>query len=146
MDIRLVEEELLPGEKITWSAKANPRYHASLQYNTSIFAVSWIILVVLWLGFSWRITGRFDGHAGFFPPIGILFLVFGTGMVLSPVYAYVKAQKTEFVGTNRRRFEIRFGGIVDVKDYRQLAAEKEVKSAPRNRRAPSPKGPSFGGI
>src|SRR5262245_45125280 len=84
------------GESIRWVGQPEPRRAAMASMLLWGFAVPWRAFAVYWM---W---GASHSKDPIFPLFGLPFVVIGIGMLLRPVWNYLKARRTVYVLTPKR--------------------------------------------
>jgi hypothetical protein len=105
----LVNDELNADETLVRAAQPSPVYLAVRSVPVAIFGLFFGGFALFWINAAYTGTSHIpaggDGMPGafrFFPLFGIPFLLVGAAMVLSPIYAYVKALSTVYAVTDKR--------------------------------------------
>lgn len=102
---QLLQSELLPGEKITWSGQPVPRLLAVSDGYIVPFSL-------LWCGFAifWEVSAIKQGAPGFFALWGVPFVLMGLYLVFGRfVYKSYRKKHTYYVVTNKRVFVLTDG-------------------------------------
>jgi hypothetical protein len=114
-----VRRELEPGESIRWMEQPIPRFFSAASVAAFLFAIPWTAFAVFWMcgASGFKIPNFREGGFSFFPLFGIPFVLIGFGMLLSPFWAYRKAQKTVYVITNRRAIAFEGGWTTTIRSF-----------------------------
>ena len=152
-DIQLIRDRLGDGERILYTQKANPLYHAKQFTNfaaSGVFTLAVLTAVSVWVGMNRSLPSKIlSTQFTFFVALfaGLLLLV-AVAAIISPVCVYIQAAQTSYVDTNWRRFEIRQDKVKDVRYHRDSNALRDrasgvvFNSATRH----SVRGPRFGSV
>jgi len=96
--------ELAAGESLRWADVAVPRFFSMATIAPMLFAVPWTAFAVFWIcgasGFKMPDFSR--GGFSFFPLFGVPFVLIGIGMLLSPVWRWLRLRRTLYAVTDRR--------------------------------------------
>jgi hypothetical protein len=118
------QSELQSGESLYWTGTANPARAAVTALPAAIFGIPFAGFALFWINGAYhassQISKRPDALSkGFtvFPLFGLPFLVIGLGIVLAPLWAYLKGRSTVYAVTNQRVMVITGGGNRSVKSY-----------------------------
>lgn len=118
------QSELQSGENIYWTGTADPGRAALAALPASLFGIPFAGFALFWINGAYHATShiskRPDAFAkgfSFFPLFGLPFLVVGLGIVLAPLWAYLKGRSTVYAVTNQRILVISGGGSRSVKSY-----------------------------
>jgi hypothetical protein len=118
------QSELQSGESLYWTGTANPARAALTALPAAIFGVPFAGFALFWMNGAYQasshISKRPDAFSkGFsvFPLFGLPFLIIGLGIVLAPLWAYLKGRSTVYAVTNQRVMVITGGGNRSVKSY-----------------------------
>jgi hypothetical protein len=103
------QSELQPGESLYWTGVADPRRSALMALPASLFGIPFAGFALFWITSAYRGTqhlaksGDAFTHAfSFFPLFGIPFLLVGLGVILTPLWVYLKGLSTVYAVTNQR--------------------------------------------
>ena len=94
-------------ETIVWADGPGTSAYSRRYWKTSLFGIPFLAFSVFWtLGASGRLEG-FRSKGGqsaptFFILWGLMFVAIGLGLILSPVFAALKAERVYYVLTNKR--------------------------------------------
>ena len=116
------QSELQPGESLYWTGTADARRTAITALPASLFGIPFAGFALFWMntalhathGIS-RSTNAFARSFNIFPVFGLPFLLVGLGMVLAPLWAYLKGLNTIYAVTNQRVMVITGSGNRTVK-------------------------------
>lgn len=116
------QSELQPGESLYWTGTADPRRAAFAALPASLFGIPFAGFALFWINGAYRGTqhlaksGDSFSHAfSFFPLFGIPFLLIGLGVILAPLWVYLKGLSTVYAVTNQRVMVITGGNSRSVK-------------------------------
>jgi len=117
------QSELQPGESLYWSGLANPSRAAFTALPASLFGIPFAGFALFWITMAYHGTqamsksssNAFTRGFSIFPLFGLPFLLVGLGVVLSPVWAYLKSLSTTYAVTNQRVMIISGSGTRSVK-------------------------------
>jgi len=117
------QSELQPGESLYWSGLANPGRAAFTALPASLFGIPFAGFALFWMTMAYHGThamsksssNAFTRGFSIFPLFGVPFLLVGIGVVLSPVWAYLKSLSTTYAVTNQRVMIISGSGTRSVK-------------------------------
>ena len=89
-----------------------------------LFGIPFAGFALFWMNGAYQATSHISKRAdsfskGFsvFPVFGLPFVVIGLGIVLAPLWAYLKGRSTVYAVTNQRVMVISGGGTRSVKSY-----------------------------
>lgn len=111
---RRIDGELSPGETLLWAGQPSPGRMARQGIMPMLFGIPWTAFALFWTaaagGFAFLAGGavRSSGGGAFaapfllFPLFGLLFVVIGFGMLLSPLWLYLGAKRTLYAVTSKR--------------------------------------------
>ena len=103
-----IQSDLSPREKLIWSDNPISSFrHALGALPSALFGVPFFGFAVFWTYTAsepLRKSSNFeaDGFSLFFPMFGIPFLLVGAGMLLSPLWAAIKARHMIYAVTDQR--------------------------------------------
>lgn len=115
-----VEAELEPGETILWAESPAPLWFPPESIPAALFAIPWTAFALFWIHGAYHQELRNTGDpasARTFASSGIPFVLIGIGLLLSPLWARLRARKILYLITNRRALECRRGRTWRVRDY-----------------------------
>jgi hypothetical protein len=103
------QSELQPGESLYWTGVADPARAAISALPASLFGIPFAGFALFWINAAYHGTHAVNrsgnavtGAFSFFPLFGLPFLLIGLGLVLSPLWAYLKGLNTVYAVTNQR--------------------------------------------
>jgi len=119
------QSELQSGESIYWTGTANPGRAALSALPASLFGIPFAGFAAFWISQALRGTAAISrgSHNSFasgfaiFPLFGVPFLLIGLGIVLAPLWAYLKGRSTVYAVTNQRVLIISGGNSRSVQSY-----------------------------
>ena len=111
-----IGSEIGPEERLLWIGSPDPGKRALTGIPVMIFGIPFTLFALFWTAMAGGFTFLFSGigrQAGgvspvitapflVFPLFGLIFVVVGFGMLLSPLWAYLRAQRTVYAITDRR--------------------------------------------
>jgi hypothetical protein len=109
-DVQLsAQSELQGGESLLWTGPANPGRSAMSALPAAFFGIPFAGFAFFWMSTAYRSTHNLANHhntvtSGFnlLPLFGLPFLLIGLGMVLAPLFVYLKGRTGVYAVTNRR--------------------------------------------
>ena len=118
------QSELQPGESIAWAGTADARRAALTALPATLVGIPFAGFALFWIttalhatrGFS-HTPNAFTKSFSIFPVFGLPFLLVGVGIVLAPLWAYLKGLNTVYAVTNQRVMVISGGNNRSVKSY-----------------------------
>jgi Bacterial PH domain len=103
------QSELQSGESIYWTGIADPARAAISAIPASLFGIPFAGFALFWVTQAYRATSHMSHSSnslakgfGFFPLFGVPFLLIGLGVILSPLWAYLRGSSTVYAVTNQR--------------------------------------------
>jgi hypothetical protein len=103
------QSELQSGESLYWAGTADPRRAALSALPASIFGIPFAAFALFWITQAYHASSSLSKSnnafaKGFsvFPIFGVPFLLVGLGLVLSPLWAFLKGGSTVYAVTNQR--------------------------------------------
>jgi Bacterial PH domain len=118
------QSELQSGESLYWTGTADPRRVALTALPASIFGIPFAGFAFFWIAQAYHATSAMSKSnnafaKGFavFPIFGVPFLLVGLGIILAPLWAFLKGGNTVYAVTNQRVMIITGGGNRSVKSY-----------------------------
>jgi hypothetical protein len=103
------QSELQSGESLYWTGTGDPRRLALAALPASLFGIPFAGFALFWVSQAYRATSSLShSHNSFasgfriFPLFGVPFLLVGFGLVLSPLWAFLKGGSTVYAVTNQR--------------------------------------------
>jgi hypothetical protein len=120
-----VQSELQSGESLYWSGTADPGRAALSALPAALFGIPFAGFALFWMNTAFHATSATHKSAdnGFansfrvFPFFGLPFLLVGLGIVLAPLWAYLRGLSTVYAVTNQRVLVISGGNSRSVKSY-----------------------------
>src|SRR5713226_2827801 len=117
------QSELQSGESLYWTGTADPRRVALSALPASIFGIPFAGFALFWITQAYHATSAMSKSSnnaftnGFklFPIFGLPFLLVGLGIILAPLWAFLKGANTVYAVTNQRVMIITGGGNRSVK-------------------------------
>src|SRR6266849_6841075 len=119
------QSELQAGESIYWTGTADPRRAAIAALPATLFGIPFAGFALFWISQAYHATNAMSKSTnnsfahGFqvFPILGLPFLFVGLGIILAPLWAFLKGGNTVYAVTNQRVMIITGGGNRSVKSY-----------------------------
>jgi hypothetical protein len=104
------QSELQSGESLSWTGVADPSRAFVAALPAALFGIPFAGFALFWItaafngthAMSKSSTNSFTHTFSFFPLFGVPFLLIGLGIVLAPLWAYLKARDTVYAVTNQR--------------------------------------------
>ena len=104
------QSELQSGESLYWTGTADPARAALSVLPAAIFGIPFAGFALFWMNTAFHATNAFHKSSDnaftksftVFPLFGLPFLLIGLGIVLAPLWAYLKGRSTVYAVTNRR--------------------------------------------
>src|SRR5713226_2827804 len=117
------QSELQSGESLYWTGTADPRRVALSALPASIFGIPFAGFALFWITQAYHATSAMSKSSnnaftnGFklFPIFGLPFLLVGLGIILAPLWAFLRGGNTVYAVTNQRVMIITGGGNRSVK-------------------------------
>jgi len=116
------QSELQSGESLCWTGTADPGRAALSALPASIFGIPFAGFALFWITQAFHATSAMSKSnnafaKGFsvFPIFGVPFLLVGLGIILAPLWAFLKGGNTVYAVTNQRVMIITGGGNRSVK-------------------------------
>ena len=119
--------EIEPNERLLWTGRPDPSKRAATGIPAMIFGIPFTLFALFWttMASGAIFATRNSGHGTpaplyLFPLFGLPFILVGFGLLLSPLWAYLKAQRTMYAVTDRRAItweENTFGGKRTVRSF-----------------------------
>lgn len=107
----LLRQELAPGERLLWHARAIPRAKRG-SLATVLFAIPWTAFAVFWTVMAFTLP-RMGGETGLmtwlFPAFGLPFIAVGLFMFAKPVLSRIAAGRTAYAVTDQRVIQLMAG-------------------------------------
>jgi hypothetical protein len=119
------QSELQSGETLYWTGTADPGRAALTALPASIFGIPFAGFALFWISQAYHATSAMSKSSqnaftkGFnlFPLFGVPFLLIGLGVILAPLWAFLKGRSTVYAVTNQRVIVITGEGNRSVKSY-----------------------------
>src|SRR6266403_2153656 len=119
------QSELQSGESLYWTGTADPARAALSVLPAAIFGIPFAGFALFWMNTAFHATNSmhkasndaFTKSFTIFPLFGLPFLLIGLGIVLTPLWAYLKGRSTVYAVTNQRVMVITGGNSRSVKSY-----------------------------
>lgn len=104
------QSELQSGESLYWTGTADPGRAALTALPAAIFGIPFAAFALFWISQAYNATSAMHKSSsnaftkGFtvFPLFGLPFLLIGLGIVLAPLWAFLKGSSTVYAVTNQR--------------------------------------------
>jgi hypothetical protein len=104
------QSELQSGESLYWTGTADPRRLALTALPASLFGIPFAGFALFWISQAYHATSAMSksSHNAFtsgfqlFPLFGLPFLLIGLGVILAPLWAFLKGGNTVYAVTNQR--------------------------------------------
>ena len=117
------QSELQSGESLCWTGTADPGRAALSALPASIFGIPFAGFALFWITQAFHATSAMSKSSnnaftnGFklFPLFGLPFLLVGLGIILAPLWAFLKGGNTVYAVTNQRVMIITGSGNRSVK-------------------------------
>jgi hypothetical protein len=119
------QSELQSGESLYWTGTADPTRTAISALPAAIFGIPFAGFALFWMNTAFHATDSMHKSSNnaltksftVFPIFGLPFLLIGLGIVLAPLWAYLKGRSTVYAVTNQRIMVITGGNSRSVKSY-----------------------------
>jgi hypothetical protein len=116
------QSELQSGESLYWTGTANPGRAALSALPATIVGIPFAAFALFWITQAYHATSAISKSnnafaKGFsvFPIFGVPFLLIGLGIILAPLWAFLKGGNTVYAVTNQRVMIITGSGNRSVK-------------------------------
>jgi hypothetical protein len=116
------QSELQSGESLYWTGVADPPRAAISALPAALFGIPFAGFALFWINAAYhgthsmnRSSNSFTGAFSFFPLFGVPFFLVGLGIILAPLWAYLKGRSTVYAVTNQRVMVISGGSTRSVK-------------------------------
>lgn len=103
------QSELQSGESLYWTGTADPRRAAITALPAALFGIPFAGFALFWINSALhasnglaRSSNSFAKSFSVFPLFGVPFLLVGLGIVLAPLWVYLKGRNTVYAVTNQR--------------------------------------------
>jgi len=119
------QSELQSGESLYWTGTADPGRAAISALPAAVFGIPFAGFALFWMNTAFHATSAmhrssnnaFANSFSVFPFFGLPFLLVGMGIVLAPLWAYLKGRSTVYAVTNQRVLVISGSNSRSVKSY-----------------------------
>jgi hypothetical protein len=119
------QSELQSGESLYWTGTASPARAALSALPAAIFGIPFAGFALFWITQAYHATSMMSqsSHNAFvsgfrvFPLFGLPFLLVGLGIILAPLWAFLKGGSTVYAVTNQRVMVITGSSNRSVKSY-----------------------------
>jgi Bacterial PH domain len=119
------QSELQSGESLYWTGTADPVRAALSALPAAIFGIPFASFALFWISQAYHATSAMSKSSnnaftsGFrvFPLFGLPFLIVGLGIILAPLWAFLKGSGTVYAVTNQRVMIIAGTRSRSVKSY-----------------------------
>jgi hypothetical protein len=118
------QSELQPGESLYWTGVADPSRAAMSALPAALFGIPFAGFAAFWINAAFHGThamnrsgNSFTGAFSFFPLFGVPFFLVGLGIILAPLWAYLRGRTTVYAVTNQRVMVISGGSTRSVKSF-----------------------------
>ncbi len=101
------QRQIASGEKLVWAERASPGKLALRRLPIALFGIPFFGFAVFWVTMASKATADVDGPFQFFPLFGMIFVIVGAGMLLSPLWGYAIGMSTTYAITDRRLMILR---------------------------------------
>jgi PH (Pleckstrin Homology) domain-containing protein len=117
------QSELQSGESLYWTGTADPRRAALTAFPAGLFGIPFAGFALFWITSAYHATSAMSTSSsnsftrGFaiFPLFGLPFLLIGLGVILTPLWVYLKGLSTVYAVTSQRVMIITGGSSRSVK-------------------------------
>lgn len=118
------QSEIQPGESLYWTGIADARRAAITALPAALIGIPFAGFALFWISTALHATqgisrspNAFAKSFSIFPVFGVPFLLIGLGIVLAPLWAYLKALNTVYGVTDKRVLIITGTNSLAVKSY-----------------------------
>jgi hypothetical protein len=119
------QSELQSGESLYWTGTADPARAALTALPAAIFGIPFAGFALFWISQAYHATNAMSksSHNAFtsgfqvFPLFGVPFLLVGVGIILAPLWAFLKGGSTVYAVTNQRVMVITGTSTRSVKSF-----------------------------
>jgi hypothetical protein len=119
------QSELQSGESLYWAGTADPLRAAVAALPAALFGIPFAGFALFWVTQAYHATSAMSKSSsnaftnGFrvFPLFGLPFLFVGLGIILAPLWAFLKGGSTVYAVTNKRIMIISGGNSRSVKSF-----------------------------
>ena len=125
----LIDNELQPGETITWAGQPKPRAFSLQTLPLVLFASPWTALAILWMVSAAGLTGKHPvkGPEMVFGLFGVPFILIGLGMLAAPVWMTRLMRRNIYLITNRRAIIFQRGFSVTTRSFTPAQMQSLIK-------------------
>jgi hypothetical protein len=125
---RKIENELQPGEFIRWIEQPIPHYSTAASIGAALFSILWTSFAIFWM-WGASVFKLPDIKEGLQPQH--LLVLFGFGILSSPVWVWQAARKTVYLVTDKRAISIHGGWSTTIR----ICLPNQLKDIYRKERA-----------
>jgi hypothetical protein len=119
------QSELQSGESLSWTGTADPGRAALGALPAAIFGIPFAGFALFWITQAYHATSAMSksSHNAFtsgfqvFPLFGVPFLLVGVGIILAPLWAFLRGGSTVYAVTNQRVMVIAGTSTRSVKSF-----------------------------
>jgi hypothetical protein len=119
------QSELQSGESLSWTGTADPGRAALGALPAAIFGIPFAGFALFWITQAYHATSAMSksSHNAFtsgfqvFPLFGVPFLLVGVGIILAPLWAFLRGGSTVYAVTNQRVMVITGTSTRSVKSF-----------------------------
>ena len=119
------QSELQSGESLYWTGTADPARAALSALPAAIFGIPFAGFALFWISQAYHATSAMSksSHNAFtsgfqvFPLFGLPFLLVGVGIILAPLWAFLRGGSTVYAVTNQRVMVITGTSTRSVKSF-----------------------------
>ena len=119
------QSELQSGESLSWTGTADPARAALSALPAAIFGIPFAGFALFWITQAYHATSAMSksSHNAFtsgfqvFPLFGVPFLLVGVGIILAPLWAFLRGGSTVYAVTNQRVMVITGTSTRSVKSF-----------------------------
>lgn len=105
------------GERLLWSGTPAPGEAASAALPGTLIGAPFTGFAVFWIWSAWSMAPQAPGPFRFFPLFGVPFALIGLGMMLAPLWVWLRAKNTVYAVTERRALIIVNGAGAGISWY-----------------------------
>ena len=114
----LIDNELQPGETVTWAGQPKPRAFNLQTLPMMLFAIPWTAFAVFRVTMAYRGTSHSPtGPGRLFPLFGVPFILIGLGMFSAPFWMRRRTRRTIYLITNWRAIIFQRGFSVTTQSF-----------------------------
>ena len=101
--LEAIQDEMRASERLVWADRPSPGRLAVSALPMSFFGIFFFGFAVFWMvGASQAMDGSEPGVFALFPLFGLPFVLVGLGILLAPLWVYMRAHRTVFAITSER--------------------------------------------